>query len=453
MNKQNCMKVKGISRWQSYAITAVLLLFSLAFLNFYLGGNESPDSDIGELNEMTEEEMEPELHFGFPADSFHIFKGVIQPNQFLSNILLPHKVPYSVIAELEEAVKDVYSVRRLRSGRSYSILNRDTTNSADYIIYQPSVYSYVVYSLRDSLYAEIHQYPVDTVIRTGAGEIEHSLWLAMTRNGMDPALISRMEDALAWTVDFYHTQKGDQFKLFYEERQIDGKPVGVGRLLGANYINRSGNNYAIYYESDNYFGYFDLEGLPMRRAFLRAPVRYTRISSGYNPRRFHPVLRRIRPHLGTDYAAPHGTEIYAVADGTVTRAAYNSGNGNYVKIRHDRVYETQYLHMSRFASGISPGVRVRQGQVIGYVGSTGLATGPHVCFRFWKNGVQVDHLRENLPPPDPMAEEELPFYFAHRDSILPIIDAISIPETLLQLQAATVQVPQPSYIPEWLKNL
>jgi murein DD-endopeptidase MepM/ murein hydrolase activator NlpD len=169
-------------------------------------------------------------------------------------------------------------------------------------------------------------------------------------------------------------------------------------------------------------GYFDPEGRPMKKAFLKSPVAYSRISSRYNPRRFHPIQKRVKPHLGTDYAAPRGTPIRAVADGTVTKASYTRGNGVYVKIRHDRTYETQYLHMTRYAKGIAPGVRVSQGQTIGYVGSTGLATGPHVCFRFWKNGRQVNHLRENLPPPEPMAKEELPDYFAARDRILQLMN-------------------------------
>ena len=162
----------------------------------------------------------------------------------------------------------------------------------------------------------------------------------------------------------------------------------------------------------------------MKRAFLKAPVRYRRISSRYNPRRFHPVLKRYKGHYGTDYAADPGTKIMAVADGVVTKASYTKNNGNYVKIRHDKTYETQYLHMQGFARGIKSGTRVSQGDVIGYVGSTGLATGPHVCFRFWKNGKQVDHLRENLPPPEPMPDEELPAFYKVRDDVMPQLEDI-----------------------------
>ena len=417
------MNFKKTSSW--IIITVVLLLVGIVMLSRSIINN---NIEIDLPEEHIQEEPEVELYFGFHPDSFFIYRDTISRNEFLADILLRHKVSYSTITELETASRDVFSVRRLRADRPYSILNRDTTDAADYFIYQPGPLRYIVYSLKDSIYAQEYQNPIDTIIKTGAGTIDHSLWVTMRRNDMNPALIAKMEDALAWTVDFHHVQPGDKFKLFYEDLMIGDESVGVGRLLGANFINRSGDNYAIYYESENYSGYFDLEGRPMKRAFLRAPVRYTRISSGFNPRRMHPVLRKVRPHLGTDYAAPHGTEIFSVADGTVTRAAYNSGNGNYVRIRHDNTYETQYLHMSRFADGIRPGVRVRQGQVIGYVGATGLATGPHVCFRFWKNGVQVDHRRLNLPPPEPMSDAELPIFHMLRDRILPIIDAIPIPE-------------------------
>jgi murein DD-endopeptidase MepM/ murein hydrolase activator NlpD len=159
----------------------------------------------------------------------------------------------------------------------------------------------------------------------------------------------------------------------------------------------------------------------MKRAFLKAPVKFSRISSRYSNRRFHPVLKRYKGHYGTDYAAPHGTPIVAVANGVVTATSYTKNNGNYVKLRHDDVYETQYLHMQRFARGIRPGVHVSQGDVIGYVGATGLATGPHVCFRFWKNGRQVDHLRENLPPPEPMPDEDIPAFEKVKADILPFL--------------------------------
>ena len=227
-----------------------------------------------------------------------------------------------------------------------------------------------------------------------------------------------MEDALSSSVDFYHTRKGDEFKLIYENKYIDGELAGIGRLIGACYVNENGANYSMLYNTNDESGYFDQEGRPAKKAFLKAPVKFSRISSNYNLRRFHPIKGVTMPHLGTDYAAPYGTEIRTVADGVVTAVSYTSGNGKFVKVKHDNKYETQYLHMSRFAKGIRPGTRIRQGQTIGYVGSTGLATGPHVCFRFWKNGRQVNHLKEKLPSAQPMKASELPAFFEFRDKII-----------------------------------
>jgi murein DD-endopeptidase MepM/ murein hydrolase activator NlpD len=255
--------------------------------------------------------------------------------------------------------------------------------------------------------------------------LESSLWNALEEQGVDPGIIDNMEDALSSSVDFYHTQRNDKFKLIYENKYVDGELVELGRLIAACYINENGANYSFLYKTkDGDEGYFDQEGRPAKKAFLKAPVKFSRISSNYNLRRFHPIKGRTIPHLGTDYAAPYGTEIRTVSDGVVTEARYGGGNGNYVKVKHDNVYETQYLHMSRFAKGMRPGTRVKQGQTIGYVGSTGLSTGPHVCFRFWKKGVQVNHLKEKLPTAKPMNMVELPDFFKVRDMMINRLDQV-----------------------------
>ncbi|MBK8501764.1 MAG: peptidoglycan DD-metalloendopeptidase family protein [Saprospiraceae bacterium] len=361
--------------------------------------------------------------FGFNLNDYHVVKATIQPNQFLADILLQHKVDYQTVAELAEQAKPVFNVRSLRAGKPYYILNSDTTDRADYFIYEPNAISYVVYDIR-SKHVVMTDRQINRVQKTASGTISSSLWKTMMDQNLDYELAAKMEDALAWSVDFHHIQQGDLFKAYYEELYVDDKRVGVGELHAAYFRNSNNDYYALKYTNHKYDGFYDLEGRPMKKVFLKAPVQYSRISSRYNLSRFHPVLRRVKAHLGTDYAAPYGTPIYAVANGVVTNAAYTKGNGNYVKIKHDKTYETQYLHMQGFAKGISSGVQVKQGQVIGYVGSTGLATGPHVCFRFWKNGKQVNHLGLNLPEPDPMAKEELPNYFITRDSLKSILDQI-----------------------------
>jgi len=372
----------------------------------------------------------PKLKFGFALDTFHVTIDTIRNNQFLAELLLPHKVDYQKIDQLARNVQDTFAVTKLRANKEYTILTRDTAQGADYFIYEPDVYSYVVYDLKDKLDAKVIYRPMVTSIKEAAGTINSSLWVTMQSYGFPIDLIDKMEGVLQWSLDFYHIQNGDQFKLIYEENTIDGKYAGIGKVLGAYFKNYDNEYYGIYYENGKFKGYYDEEGRPMKSPFLKSPVKYSRISSSYNPRRFHPVLKRVRPHYGTDYAAARGTPIMAVANGVVTRAGYGKGNGNYVKIKHDKTYATQYLHMSKFGKGIRSGVQVKQGQVIGYVGSTGLATGPHVCFRFWKNGRQVNHLRLKLPNPEPMPEKEKPTYFPIRDKVVAELGTIPFPEIL-----------------------
>ena len=363
--------------------------------------------------------------FGFNLNDFHMMEEEIKPNQFLADLLLPHHVSYQTIADIAEAAKEVFDVRSLRAGKKYMILAADTTQQADYFIYEPNMLRYVVYDLK-AQDVRIIEREVERVLTSSTGTIQSSLWQTMMSQHLDYELAAKMEDALAWSVDFYHIQQGDHFKAYYEELFVDGVRVGVGELFAAYFHNSNNDYYAIKYTNEKYDGFYDLAGRPMKKVFLKSPVKYSRISSRFNPRRFHPVLKRVKAHLGTDYAAPYGTPIYAVANGVVTKASRTKGNGNYVKIRHDKVYETQYLHMRRFAKGITPGVQVKQGQVIGYVGSTGLATGPHVCFRFWKHGRQVNHLGLNLPEPEPMESSELPQFNMIRDSLKSILDTIEL---------------------------
>jgi murein DD-endopeptidase MepM/ murein hydrolase activator NlpD len=365
---------------------------------------------------------EPVYKYGFLLDTFAVTHDTIQSNQILSDLLLPHKVNLATIDRIARNAAGIFDVRCLRFNKPFTILHRDTSTMADYFIYEPSPYRYVIYDLKKET-VEVIDRPVEKREVSASGIVESSLWNAMVDNGMSYELTARMEDALAWSVDFHHTQKGDRFKLVYEQDVIDGEVVGIGAVKAALYSTSGNDHYAVYYENDNHKGYYDMEGRSMKKAFLQAPVKFSRISSGYG-HRFHPILRRHKEHLGTDYAAPHGTPIFAVSDGVVVERSYSGGNGNYVKIKHDAVYQTQYLHMSRFEPSVKVGTHVRQGETIGYVGSTGLATGPHVCFRFWKNGKQVDHRKENLPPPDPMSGDELPQFMLVANKYRDLLDQI-----------------------------
>ncbi|MCB0705221.1 MAG: peptidoglycan DD-metalloendopeptidase family protein [Saprospiraceae bacterium] len=385
-----------------------------------------PEIELGEFPI-----VEPTVKYGFALDTFVTIEKIIQPNEFLGDILGQFHIDYASVDQLAQNSKEVFDIRQLRSGKPYTILTKDTSARADYFIYEPSVYEYYVFDLKDKLNVRHVERTIDTQIHTAGGRIQSSLWQTMVDNGLSIELTAKMEDALQWSIDFHHLQKGDEFKVVYEQHFIEGQEVGAGKVHAAFYKNFDNEYYAIWYDgSEEFEGYYDQDGRPMNKGFLKAPVKYSRISSGYNLNRYHPILKRTRPHLGTDYAAPYGTPILAVGDGVVTAASYTNGNGNFVKIRHDKTYETQYLHMQKFATGISSGVHVKQGQVIGYVGSTGLATGPHVCFRFWKNGKQVNHLKLDFPPPAPLPEELLPEFYKIRDSYLATLSGYVIPEPI-----------------------
>jgi murein DD-endopeptidase MepM/ murein hydrolase activator NlpD len=259
----------------------------------------------------------------------------------------------------------------------------------------------------------------------------------MVEYGGSPELVDRLVDVFAWQVDFFRIQKGDRFKVIYEEEQVDGEAVGIARIKGGYFEHFDKEYYAVHYDQGSGVDYFDESGNSLRKTFLRAPLNFTRISSRYSGRRYHPVLKRFKAHLGTDYAAATGTPIRTVGDGVVLEATYHKGNGNYVKVKHNSTYTTQYLHMSKIASDVRKGTRVSQGQTIGYVGSTGLATGPHLCFRFWKSGVQVDALKVEVPPSEPIhSKHERTFNYV-RDKIIAQLNEVKFPKKVAAPMLAT----------------
>ena len=371
----------------------------------------------------------PTIKWGFALDTFELAEKTIQNNEFFGEVLQKNKVPFPVIEQIITGTKDFFNVNNWRVGKNYFLLTDPGDTVAHHLIYVPNVYEYYHFDLKEGSGEKVEN-PIIRTQKTAAGIIESSLWKTMTDAGLSFELAGKMENALQWSVDFHHTQKGDQFKVYYEAEAINGQPVGVGNVYAAAYKTGGVEYKAVYFDSPTQPGFYDLEGRPMDKGFLKSPVKYSRISSGFNPNRFHPILKRRRPHLGTDYAAPYGTPILAVGDGVVVEATRRGGNGKFVKIRHDKTYQTQYLHMQKFAKGIAPGVRVRQGQTIGYVGSTGLATGPHVCFRFWKNGKQVNHRRLEFPPPKPLPEEEMEAFSKARDLFMAELEKVAYPELM-----------------------
>src|SRR5690554_1152039 len=356
--------------------------------------------------QVPEEEIpvEEKVLFGINVNELEIIEGVVEKNQTLSTILGPFNVPYQIIDEIARKSKDIFDVKHIAFNKKYTVLTPKDSVHPQFFIYEPNHIDYVVFNLNEAdVYKESK--PVELRKREIGGTITRSLYVDMVEQGIGPDLIDQFADLYGWTVDFQRLQKGDKYKVVYTEKLVGGNVVGIEGIQSAFFEHLGEPSHAIPFEQNGQVNFFDQDGNSFKKEFLRDPLKFTRISSRYNLNRFHPVQKRYKPHLGTDYAAPHGTEIRAVGDGTVVAAGYTGGNGNYVKIKHNGTYSTQYLHMSKIGKGITRGARVRQGQVIGFVGSTGLATGPHLCFRFWKHGKQVDWLKEEIPPTEPIAPE------------------------------------------------
>jgi murein DD-endopeptidase MepM/ murein hydrolase activator NlpD len=387
--------------WYFIIPAAIVLLIAISTWNSKREWSQEM-ATIETADSLISEECHEE--FGIDLEGFHVEKGKIRPNQFLADILLPYNISYARIAALAEKSKRSFDIRRLNAGKNYTLIctNDSTKLTARFFIYEASAVNYVVYDLQDTMDIYMGQRPIDLEEREASGVITSSLYETLMQQDLSPALAMELSDIYAWTIDFYRIQKQDFFKIIYTVKKVNGEAVGIDEIKAALFNHEDEPYYAFQFEQEEKMDYFDETGNSLRKAFLQAPLKFSRMTSGYTKRRFHPVQKRWKAHLGTDYAAPTGTPIMAVGDGVVTEARYKTYNGNYVKIKHNSTYTTQYLHMSKIASGVKPGTRVRQGQTIGYVGSTGLATGPHVCYRFWKNGQQVDHRREKIPPSEPI---------------------------------------------------
>lgn len=371
------------------------------------------------------------FEYGFNLNNFKVINDTIKSGENFSEILDRNHIEYPKVLEIVKKIKDTFNVRRIKSGTAYTILaSKDSLEKAQIFIYKPSKVRYTVVNFKDSIISAYNgKKKVKKIIKTASGIIKTSLSEAMDEQGLSSYLTSKMaDDIYAWTIDFSRLQKNDKFKLIYEQLYInDTIPVGIGEVKATYFEHGNQPFYAFKFIADstlNVPDYFDDKATNLRRQFLKMPVKFSRISSRYNLRRRIAYYgNRIKPHRGTDFAAPIGTPIMATANGVVIKSSYTSGNGKYVKIRHNSTYSTQYLHMSRRA--VKVGQVVKQGQTIGYVGMTGHAAGPHVCYRFWKNGRQVDPLKQKLPAAKPMKKNIKPAYFKFIAPLKAQLDSIN----------------------------
>ena len=343
--------------------------------------------------------------YGIPMAGFVLEHGVVKSGDTFGALLTSRGVDQGSIQGLVELALPHFDVKRMRTDHPYAfIFKEENTLSPEYFVYEADPVRYVVFHLHDGIAVSVGERPVVTEEHSVACLITGALYNDLASVGADPRLAMQLAEVFAWTVDLYRIQKDDVFSVVYRGKTVDGVAYGEPEIVGARYISSGRVKEAYRFaQNDGVEQYYDDDGKSLKKAFLKAPLKFSRVSSGFSGRRLHPVQRVMKAHLGTDYAAAYGTPILAVGDGIVERTGRTGGNGNYVKVRHNGTYTTQYLHMRKIL--VEQGSAVQQGQVIGEVGSTGLATGPHVCFRFWKNGVQVDHRKEEFPNTEALAEE------------------------------------------------
>lgn len=411
--------------WQAALFALVLTSVGLVLYNYLPDANRQVDT-----SQTTPPPPPPNpVAFGIELDNLHLCEGNVQQADNLSEILNRNGVSFPEINQVVQASEGVFDVRKLRAGKHFCFLREDSLDKVCYFIYEPDPINYVVFDFNTSPKVYKGRRKVTEFRREASGIINSSLWKTLTDNDISPAIAVEMSKLFAWSIDFYRLHKGDQFKVIFAEKFVEGQKVGMGQIESAWFQHRGKDYYAVPFTDEegksDFYGY---SGLSLKGAFLKTPLQFRRVSSKFNRRRYHPVLKRRRPHLGTDYAAATGTPVWAIGDGQVVKAKYGRGGGYHVEIRHNSTYTTRYLHFSKFAKGMKKGKRVSQGDVIGYVGSTGLATGPHLHFELIKDGKHVDSMQEEMPSGDPIQESCMESFFAYRDQVVEQLDGIKVVE-------------------------
>lgn len=410
----------------------IALAISLLFQRCDIDGKKALVQDLNQVK------YSSNIRFGYDLNKFKVVERKIKRGDTFGSILENNSIDYPDVYKILEKTKKQVNTRKLVIGKPYKLLfTKDSILSPIAIIYEPNVATYWKIQLRDSVFGETIKKPIKIVTLQGAGVINSSLYETMLDSGLNDQLTYFLSDIYAWTIDFFRLQKGDKFKVIYTERFVDDSiSLGVKEIKAAYFEHNGKGLYAFEFESDSEKGiidYFDENAKNLRRAFLKSPVKFSRISSRYNlKRRIAYYGNRIRPHKGTDFAAGLGTPIMATASGKVIKASYTRGNGNYVTLKHNNTYSTQYLHMKK--KKVRKGQNVKQGDIIGWVGMTGNTSGPHVCYRFWKKGKQVDPFKQKLPQAKPISKKLKVEYFSLMDPVKTDLDCVPFePEFLKNL--------------------
>lgn len=375
--------------------------------------------------------------YGILADGYTLNDTVVCKGETMGKILNNYGISASKINQLEEISKDVYPLTKIKLGNKYTTFTKgDSTNiKLDYLVYESTKSDYIVFSfINDSInvYAGVKPLVIKRIVKNAVIEEGSSLWGAISKAGLPYDLAPNIEDVYQWTVDFFAIKANDEFTVIYEEKFIDDTiSIGVGRIWGAEFKHGEKTYYAIPFKQDSVLQYWEADGGSLRKQMLKAPLKYTRISSGFSYSRFHPVHKVYRPHTGVDYAAPMGTPVHSVADGVITFCGWGGGAGNYIKIKHPGGFETGYMHLRNFAKGIKLGTHVKQGELIGFVGSTGTSTGPHLDYRIWKGGQPINPLKVPDEPAVPISEENKAAFEAIKARIIAELEGKEHPDGIV----------------------
>lgn len=394
-------------------IGLIVLAGGIILVTLLVGISSGSDHTPEETTDLPPEPV-VRYEFDIPVDSFTCEVVEIKPNQFLADLLLPRGISYPRIDQLSKASKKVFPVTRMKAGNTCRFFYRiDSLAELAHMIYEIDQTNFVRYTFEDST-IQVDTGERDVIIKEAVvkGVIDSSPWLAMQELNVSTALAIALEDIYAWTIDFFGLQKGDRFEIYHENRYIDSTYIGIGQVFAAKFTHGGKEHFAYYFEQEGKEHYFDADGINLRRSFLKAPLKFSRISSRYTNSRMHPILRIRRPHRGVDYVASAGTPVRTIGDGKVVKISYDKASGHYIKIKHNSVYTSGYMHLQR-RPPLNVGDHVKQGQTIGNVGQTGYATGPHLDFRIWKSGNLVDPLKVESPPADPV-----------KDGLRPIFDSL-----------------------------
>ncbi|MDA9203490.1 peptidoglycan DD-metalloendopeptidase family protein [Flavobacteriaceae bacterium] len=383
-----------------------------------------------EINEIKKEEDLIKYKYGYDESKYLFEEKKVGKGDTFGDILEGQGIDYPEIYQALQKTKNEVDFRKLQIGKPYTLIyTKDSIRKLKAFVYHPTIEGYSLIQLRDSVFGNTFKKTRTYKDLSASGIIDNSLYLTLEEQDKDPLLTYYLSDIYAWTIDFFRLDKGDKFKVIYTEAYVDDSiPVGITKIKAAYFVHKGVERYAFEYETDSIKGiveYLDQNGKNLRRAFLQSPIKFGRISSRYNLRRRIALYgNRVRPHKGTDFAAPIGTPIMSTANGTIIESSYTRANGRYVKVRHNNTYDTQYLHMRK--SNVKVGQFVEQGDVIGWVGMTGNTSGPHVCYRFWKNGIQVDPFKQKLPEAKPINESLKKKYFSDIVLIKSELDSVII---------------------------